>query len=69
MGSMSEFQSSSTLFGSNAPFIEELYDTYLADRNAVSEEWRAYFDELKGDAADVAHAPVIESFRELAKNK
>ena len=69
MGSMSEFQSSSTLFGSNAPFIEELYDTYLADRNAVGEEWRAYFDELKGDANDVAHTPVIESFRELAKNK
>jgi 2-oxoglutarate dehydrogenase E1 component len=31
MGSMTEFLDSSTLFGSNAPFIEELYDQYLAN--------------------------------------
>src|SRR5438874_1944948 len=69
MGSMTEFLSSSTLFGSNAPFIEELYDRYLADPTSVDGEWRSYFDELRGGAADVAHAPVIESFIELAKNK
>ena len=69
MGSMKEFESSSTLFGSNVPFIEELYEHYLADANAVSPEWRAYFDELRGDAADVAHAPVIASFVELARNR
>src|SRR5438067_13487584 len=69
MGSMTEFLSSSTLFGSNAPFIEELYERYLADPTSVDGEWRGYFDELRGGAADVAHAPVIESFIELAKNK
>jgi 2-oxoglutarate dehydrogenase E1 component len=35
----------------------------------VPPEWRQYFDELRGDAADVAHAPVIESFRELARSR
>src|SRR5216110_3529018 len=69
MGSMTEFLSSSTLFGSNAPFIEELYERYLADPTSVDGEWRGYFDELRGGAADVAHAPVIASFIELAKNK
>jgi 2-oxoglutarate dehydrogenase E1 component len=69
MGSMTEFLSSSTLFGSNAPFIEELYERYLADPASVQPEWRGYFDELRGDAADVSHAPVIASFVELAKNK
>jgi 2-oxoglutarate dehydrogenase E1 component len=69
MGSMTEFQSSSTLFGSNAPFIEELYERYLADPASVQPEWRGYFDELRGGADDVAHAPVIASFVELAKNK
>ena len=69
MGSMTEFLSSSTLFGSNAPFIEELYERYLADPTSVDGEWRGYFDELRGGAADVPHAPVIESFIELAKNK
>src|SRR5436305_12072856 len=69
MGSMTEFLSSSTLFGSNAPFIEELYDRYLADPTSVDAEWRSYFDELRGGAADVPHAPVIASFIELARNK
>ncbi len=36
---------------------------------ACRAEWRGYFDELRGDAADVAHAPVVESFRELARNR
>ncbi len=69
MGIMKEFESSSTLFGANAPFIEELYEKYLADRESVAEEWREYFDELRGDAQDVAHAPVVESFRELARSR
>ena len=69
MGSLKEFQSSSTLFGSNAPFIEELYEHYLASPDAVPSEWREYFDELRQGAPDVAHAPVVESFRELAKSR
>ena len=69
MGTMKELESTSTLFGSNAPFIEELYESYLADSANVSDEWRRYFDEVKGDAADVPHAGVLESFRELARNR
>jgi 2-oxoglutarate dehydrogenase E1 component len=69
MGIMKEFQATSTLFGANAPFIEELYEHYLASPASVQPEWREYFDELRGDAADVAHAPVIESFRELARSR
>jgi 2-oxoglutarate dehydrogenase E1 component len=66
---MKEFESTSTLFGSNAPFIEELYESYLTDPGQVSPEWRSYFDELRGDAPDVPHAGVVESFRELARNR
>jgi 2-oxoglutarate dehydrogenase E1 component len=66
---MQDLEQTSTLFGSNAPFIEELYEQYLADPASVSAEWRGYFDQIKGDARDVAHAPVIESFRELARSK
>jgi 2-oxoglutarate dehydrogenase E1 component len=69
MGIMQELAGTSTLFGSNAPFIEELYERYLADPASVDANWRAYFDELRGDAADVSHAPVVESFRELARNR
>jgi len=66
MSTMQEFESSSTLFGGNAPFIEEQYEAYLADPGAVGADWRAYFDTLRDGAADVAHAPVIDSFIQLA---
>ena len=69
MGSMKEFESTSTLFGSNAPFIEELYESYLTDPEQVSPEWRSYFNELRGDAPDVPHAGVVESFREMARSR
>jgi 2-oxoglutarate dehydrogenase E1 component len=64
----------SFLFGGNAPYVEEQYEAYLADPNSVSEEWRGYFDALQdvpavdgSDAEDVAHAPVVSRFVELAK--
>ncbi len=69
MGVMQELEGTSTLFGSNAPFIEELYERYLADRDSVPADWGVYFDQLRGDAADVAHAPVIASFVELGRNR
>jgi 2-oxoglutarate dehydrogenase E1 component len=67
---MRQFQLNSYLFGSNAPFIEELYENYLANPSDVSDEWRDYFDSLQnlpGAGRDVAHAPVIASFAQLAK--
>ena len=38
-------------------------------RTACPAEWREYFDELRDGAPDVAHAPVVESFRELARSR
>jgi 2-oxoglutarate dehydrogenase E1 component len=69
MSDLREQVATSTLFGGNAPYIEEQYERYLADPAAVSAEWRGYFDSLRGGAADVAHAPVIESFIRLAKSR
>ena len=69
MSTLQEFGASSTLFGGNAPFIEEQYERYLADPSAVSADWRTYFDSLREGAADVAHAPVIDSFIRLAKHR
>ncbi|MBK9605396.1 MAG: 2-oxoglutarate dehydrogenase E1 component [Betaproteobacteria bacterium] len=66
---MEELVGTSTLFGGNMPFIEEQYERYLADPASVGESWRAYFDKLRNGAADVAHAPVIDSFVRLAKER
>ena len=48
MGIMKEWESSSSLFGANAPFIEELYETWLGNPDAVPAEWAGYFAELRG---------------------
>ena len=61
-------QGSSLLFGANAPFIEELYEQYLVDPNAVPNEWRAYFDALPAlanGAHDVAHSAIQRAFAAL----
>ncbi len=69
MGIMKEWESTSSLFGANAPFIEELYETWLGNPDAVPAEWAGYFVELRGDAKDVPHAPVVASFVELGKSR
>jgi 2-oxoglutarate dehydrogenase E1 component len=69
MDAMKQFESTSTLFGGNAPFIEDQYEQYLADPASVTPDWRAYFDTLRDGAQDVAHAPVIESFIRLGKSR
>jgi 2-oxoglutarate dehydrogenase E1 component len=62
---------STLYFGGNAPFVEEVYENYLDDPTSVSPEWREYFDRLAQMpgfvARDVAHAPVVAAFAELAK--
>ncbi len=54
------------LFGTNAPFIEELYEDYLQNPTLVLPEWRSYFDELQKIAGkttrDVSHSPVLAAF-------
>ena len=72
MTTMNQLFDSTLYFGGNAPFVEELYEQYLNDPTAVSPEWREYFDRLAQMpgfvARDVAHAPVIAAFAELAKD-
>src|SRR3982750_89076 len=68
---MRQFLDNSYLFGGNAPFIEDLYEKYLANPQSVDDEWRDYFDRMQmlpGSATkDVARAPVEQSFVERAK--
>ncbi|HUP94336.1 MAG TPA: 2-oxoglutarate dehydrogenase E1 component [Burkholderiales bacterium] len=67
-----EFLGSSYLFGSNAPFIEALYESYLHDPQSVEPRWRSYFDELQrldDGPADVSHEEVQRRFIDLAKQR
>src|SRR5947207_11344425 len=68
---MRQFIDNSYLFGGNAPFIEDLYEKYLANPQAVPEEWREYFDRMQvlpgATVKDVARAPVERSYVGRAK--
>ena len=59
-----EFGGSSYLFGTNAAFVEELYDSYLEDPDSISEDWKQYFDNLQDTSVgkDVSHHQVVKSF-------
>ena len=65
---------SSYLFGGNAPYVEELYESYLLDPTSVADHWRDYFDNVNqvpavdgSSGPDIAHAPIVASFAERAK--
>ncbi|WP_425387150.1 2-oxoglutarate dehydrogenase E1 component [Azonexus hydrophilus] len=72
MTTMNDKFDSTLYFGGNAPFVEEIYENYLNDPTSVPAEWRDYFDHLAQMpgfvARDVAHAPVVSAFAELAKS-
>ncbi|MDD4930371.1 MAG: 2-oxoglutarate dehydrogenase E1 component [Gallionella sp.] len=58
-------QDSSALSGTNAPFVEALYEQYLLDPVSVTDEWRGYFDSLpawQAPSAEQPHSPIQRSF-------
>jgi len=68
------YQGNSYLFGGNAPYVEEMYENYLANPGSVPDMWREYFDALQNvpavdgtNAKDVPHLPVVNAFAQRAK--
>src|SRR5690554_109907 len=69
---MQRMWNSAHLSGGNAAYVEELYELYLHDPNAVPEEWRNYFQKLPndgGNTTDVPHSPIRDHFVLLGKNQ
>ncbi|MDF1485464.1 2-oxoglutarate dehydrogenase E1 component [Ramlibacter sp. H39-3-26] len=74
-GSIYQAYSANTyLFGGNAPYVEDMYENYLANPGSVPDNWRDYFDALQhvpaadgSQARDVPHLPVVNAFAERAK--
>jgi 2-oxoglutarate dehydrogenase E1 component len=64
---------SSHIAGGNASYVENLYESYLIDPNAVPEQWRDYFDKLPrvessvAQIQDVPHSIVRERFAQISK--
>ncbi len=70
---MEQLWQTSHLAGGNFAYVEELYETYLTDPNAIPEEWRSYFDKLPRDeqlpAQDIPHSVIREQFLKLSKRR
>ncbi|HBH39985.1 MAG TPA: 2-oxoglutarate dehydrogenase E1 component, partial [Curvibacter sp.] len=68
------YRDNTYLFGGNAPYVEEMYENYLANPGSVPDNWRDYFDALQNvpavdgtNSRDIPHLPVINAFAERAK--
>ncbi|PPK76461.1 2-oxoglutarate dehydrogenase E1 component [Methylobacter tundripaludum] len=61
------FQDSSSLYGSNAGFVENLYERFLEDPDSVEPSWQKEFSEIHNGADyETPHSPVVERFAQLA---
>ncbi len=71
-GVMKAWLESSHLGGGNMAYVDELYESDLAEPTSVSDEWREFFASLpKIDGVDSQsrHSDIRQQFAELAKNK
>lgn len=67
---MEQFQRTSHISGGNAAYIEDLFEAYLKDPNAVPESWREYFNQLPltGSVTDTPHSVIRRQFEQLGKS-
>ena len=66
-------QGSTHLAGTNVAYIEELYEQFLIDPNAIAPQWREYFEKLplvEGVLGpDVSHKTLVDHFERLGRNR
>ena len=61
---------STPLGAGNAPYIESLYEQFLADPGSLEPKWRDYFNSLTGGARnEIAHGPVREALAQRAREQ
>ena len=70
---MEQLWQTSHLQGGNLAYVEQLFETYLIDPNAVPEEWRSYFDKLPSvdgqQGPDIVHSSIREQFEHISRNQ
>ncbi|WP_336368208.1 2-oxoglutarate dehydrogenase E1 component [Marinobacter sp. C2H3] len=70
---MEQLWQTSHLQGGNLAYVEQLFETYLTDPNAVPEEWRSYFDKLPRvdgyQGQDTVLSTIREQFEHISRNQ
>ncbi|MGD8710417.1 MAG: 2-oxoglutarate dehydrogenase E1 component, partial [Ectothiorhodospiraceae bacterium] len=71
-GAFERLLRNSYLNGTNAAFMEDLYEAYLKDPDSVDTEWRRYFQGLEAGTGparkDTPHGPIRREFQRLARS-
>ncbi|MDR2215432.1 MAG: 2-oxoglutarate dehydrogenase E1 component, partial [Nevskiaceae bacterium] len=65
-GELPRNTATSSLSGSNATWIEDLYERYLAGED-VPEDWRRYFAGFAAARTDTPHGPVVRELEQRAR--
>ncbi len=64
-------KSTGHLSGSNAAYVEELYESFLDDADSVPAQWKDFFHSLSGangsESRDVSHSSIKNEFKALGK--
>src|SRR5690606_20978853 len=70
---MEQLWQTSHLAGGKLAYIEDLYERYLIEPNAMPEQWREYFDKLPRvegvSGQDVPHSVIQQQFLNLARQR
>ena len=56
--SLADLFATTALSGGNADFLEDLYEQYLKDPNAVDPRWAEYFLQYRQGGGEIAHGPI-----------
>jgi 2-oxoglutarate dehydrogenase E1 component len=66
--SLADQFASTPLYGGNADFVEDLYESFLREPQSVAEVWRDYFSTLAaGSNGEIAHGPIRQRLLEQAR--
>ncbi len=61
-----KFRETSALNGANATYVEEMFESYLADPSSVAENWQEYFAKFKQEnGKDIPQIPVKRAFEQM----
>ena len=58
--SLADQLATTALSGTNAAYIEDLYEQYLKDPGGVDARWAEYFRQIAAPGAETAHGPIRE---------
>lgn len=68
---MKDLWNSSLFNAENAPYLEQIYETYLKEPKSIPEEWKKYFEQslqVNDVSSEPIHSEIQESFKQLARH-